>query len=391
LATTTARAAETDPAATAPAPAPDIQIAMTSSRQQVTAGETFTTTVTATNVGDGTANDVALHIALPVDTEFVSGRAALVDGARRTAALRRPTADDSWPCHVSSRVVTCPVGEMTPSAKYVVELNLRALQTGVLVVQADTTASNATSRRAQVKVKANPAHVELVARLQTSERGGNVQLDERYTATVVVANTGGTSAREVAVSLDVPAGSSYVGASADGAQCRVADGTLVCTVARLAPGASRRIEVRLHANARGKVRLAVSGRSANQAHIGSRFVILPAVPQTVGFTAVVYFSSGSAFLSARARRELDLTAHEVATGRLSRATLSCNTDDVGSLTYNFALSRARCQAVAGYLARTGQLRRIRYAEHAWAYLRPAASNASSAGRARNRRVEIRID
>ena len=66
-----------------------------------------------------------------------------------------------------------------------------------------------------------------------------------------------------------------------------------------------------------------------------------------------------------------------------------HTDDVGSAQYNMQLSRERAQSVASYLASSGvagaRLQVVGMGES-----QPIASNASEAGRAQNRRVEIRI-
>ncbi|VAX03325.1 hypothetical protein MNBD_GAMMA19-1779 [hydrothermal vent metagenome] len=65
---------------------------------------------------------------------------------------------------------------------------------------------------------------------------------------------------------------------------------------------------------------------------------------------------------------------------------SCNID---SETYNQVLSGRRTQSVADYLIKQGidrdRLEIGRYSEH-----RPVASNATEAGRARNRRVEFMV-
>ena len=66
-----------------------------------------------------------------------------------------------------------------------------------------------------------------------------------------------------------------------------------------------------------------------------------------------------------------------------------HTDSTGSLQHNEMLSQRRAESVAGYL--TGQgIQQRRVSALGFGPSRPVASNASEAGRAQNRRVEITI-
>lgn len=66
-----------------------------------------------------------------------------------------------------------------------------------------------------------------------------------------------------------------------------------------------------------------------------------------------------------------------------------HTDSTGSLQYNEGLSQRRAESVAGYLTGQGVDAR-RVSALGFGPSRPIASNASEAGRAQNRRVEITI-
>ena len=66
-----------------------------------------------------------------------------------------------------------------------------------------------------------------------------------------------------------------------------------------------------------------------------------------------------------------------------------HTDSVGSDTYNQTLSERRAQAVAGYLGARG-VNRARIATRGYGESMPIADNATDAGRAANRRVEIKV-
>ena len=66
-----------------------------------------------------------------------------------------------------------------------------------------------------------------------------------------------------------------------------------------------------------------------------------------------------------------------------------HTDSVGSDAYNQTLSERRAQAVANYLASRG-VQRVRMATRGYGESMPIADNNTEAGRAQNRRVEIKV-
>jgi outer membrane protein OmpA-like peptidoglycan-associated protein len=66
-----------------------------------------------------------------------------------------------------------------------------------------------------------------------------------------------------------------------------------------------------------------------------------------------------------------------------------HTDSTGSASHNQGLSERRAASVANYLAGRGIDQR-RISTMGYGMERPVASNASEAGRAQNRRVEISI-
>jgi outer membrane protein OmpA-like peptidoglycan-associated protein len=106
--------------------------------------------------------------------------------------------------------------------------------------------------------------------------------------------------------------------------------------------------------------------------------------------AIVHFASGSSHLRRAAKAKLDSTEAKIAKGGFTKAMLTCHTDSAGSLTYNMALSHARCVAVAHYIRRQLGISRVSYRQASFAFLRPVASNKTRAGMARNRRVEVYV-
>jgi outer membrane protein OmpA-like peptidoglycan-associated protein len=73
----------------------------------------------------------------------------------------------------------------------------------------------------------------------------------------------------------------------------------------------------------------------------------------------------------------------------TRISVSGHTDSDGSDSYNMQLSQARAQAVANNLYKRG-VSGSRIQSYGYGEKRPVASNNSSAGKAKNRRVELRI-
>ena len=73
----------------------------------------------------------------------------------------------------------------------------------------------------------------------------------------------------------------------------------------------------------------------------------------------------------------------------STVMVSGHTDSTGSADYNLALSKSRSQSVAAYLQGQG-VKASRFEVLGMGSSNPIASNSDAAGRAQNRRVEIKI-
>ena len=65
------------------------------------------------------------------------------------------------------------------------------------------------------------------------------------------------------------------------------------------------------------------------------------------------------------------------------------TDSTGSAAGNLQLSRRRAESVMQYLKSQG-LRSQNFAAQGFGAANPVATNATAAGRAKNRRVEVRV-
>jgi len=75
---------------------------------------------------------------------------------------------------------------------------------------------------------------------------------------------------------------------------------------------------------------------------------------------------------------------------LKQVTVEGHTDNRGGHAYNQELSERRARAVVDYLMRKG-IQSQRLSSRGYGYDRPIASNADALGRAKNRRVEFRIE
>jgi len=103
----------------------------------------------------------------------------------------------------------------------------------------------------------------------------------------------------------------------------------------------------------------------------------------------VTFSTGSATVASSFRPALREVAQSLEAHPNSTVRVVGHTDNVGSATYNQQLSQDRALAVARILIRDGvSSSRITYSGRG--YNEPITTNATAAGRAQNRRVEIVI-
>jgi len=103
----------------------------------------------------------------------------------------------------------------------------------------------------------------------------------------------------------------------------------------------------------------------------------------------VTFAVNSSTISPNMRQTLDGVAQSMVNYPNSLIDVMGHTDSTGSDQYNLNLSRQRAESVANYLVSRGvsraRLETIGYGEQY-----PVADNTTEAGRAQNRRVEIRI-
>ncbi len=113
-------------------------------------------------------------------------------------------------------------------------------------------------------------------------------------------------------------------------------------------------------------------------------LVLTRLHQQLLLHSDVYFAFNSSKVSARGVKALDKVARQISGAKL----VECDgyTDSVGSVSYNLALGRSRAKAVCAILgAHVQHTKSVSFGES-----HPVASNATAAGRAKNRRVVVKI-
>jgi len=103
----------------------------------------------------------------------------------------------------------------------------------------------------------------------------------------------------------------------------------------------------------------------------------------------VTFSSGSDAISADFYRVLDSVAKVLKKYDKTVIRVMGHTDSTGNLAANQTLSESRAQAVASYLTSQGVAGK-RFTTEGYGPNKPVADNGTAAGRAQNRRVEIKL-
>lgn len=114
------------------------------------------------------------------------------------------------------------------------------------------------------------------------------------------------------------------------------------------------------------------------------------VDKTVSLTAGALFDTDKAIIKDAGKPELNVLAAQIKGMKTIQSVgIAGHTDSVGAAAYNQQLSMRRAIAVKNYLMNRGVDPRI-MSTLGEGESRPVASNATAAGRAKNRRVEINI-
>jgi outer membrane protein OmpA-like peptidoglycan-associated protein/tetratricopeptide (TPR) repeat protein len=103
----------------------------------------------------------------------------------------------------------------------------------------------------------------------------------------------------------------------------------------------------------------------------------------------ILFETGKSILTQGSYTELDRLFNIMTENAMMKIEISGHTDKTGSEPLNFKLSQARAKAVVDYLVKKG-IEQSRIEFRGYGSLQPISDNATSAGRAKNRRVEFKI-
>ena len=104
----------------------------------------------------------------------------------------------------------------------------------------------------------------------------------------------------------------------------------------------------------------------------------------------VHFGFDKAVLTGKAKQALDELGQDIPNAKHYIVVVDGNTDSTGPADYNYQLSQRRAAAVIQYLAEKYDVPAHKIYVIGLGKDKPAASNASTAGRAKNRRVDIRL-
>lgn len=104
----------------------------------------------------------------------------------------------------------------------------------------------------------------------------------------------------------------------------------------------------------------------------------------------VTFGFDKSVLTAADREQLDQVATSLASARGYLLEVTGGTDSVGDAQYNYKLSERRADAVVGYLATRYNIPPHKFYLIGIGKDDPAADNHTAAGRAQNRRVEVKL-
>ena len=107
-------------------------------------------------------------------------------------------------------------------------------------------------------------------------------------------------------------------------------------------------------------------------------------------SVTVHFTANSAVLSPEARRRLDTLAEKALNAKSFMIEVGGYSDSKGSEAINLRLSLRRAEAVTQYLAVNHKIPLRRFVSMGYGKTEAVADNNSAAGRAQNRRVEVKM-
>ncbi|HWI40256.1 MAG TPA: OmpA family protein [Verrucomicrobiae bacterium] len=107
-------------------------------------------------------------------------------------------------------------------------------------------------------------------------------------------------------------------------------------------------------------------------------------------TAAAQFPTNASRVPSAYRAQTEEVAGYLKTHPEAVVKVEGHTDNRGSYQYNLKLSRKRAESVKRMLQKMG-VEKERISTEGFSYTRPIADNSTAAGRAKNRRVETRVE
>ena len=114
----------------------------------------------------------------------------------------------------------------------------------------------------------------------------------------------------------------------------------------------------------------------------------PVIKEVINLKGVT-FKTGSDVINTSSYTRLNISAKDLKRNPELNVIVAGHTDNVGDAGRNRELSQKRAEAVQAYLEGRG-VASSRLTAHGYGHSEPAASNETAEGRAKNRRVELRI-
>jgi uncharacterized repeat protein (TIGR01451 family) len=210
---------------------PNLNINKSASKSTVTAGETFTYSVTASNVGNATA----------------SGSIKITDDLPDQVTYQNATATNGFTCAEASTIVTCTGSDLAAGASTVVTIEVKVNE-GVTAGFSNTATVEGAgqSKDASVSTNVGGASIDLVTSdITDSPDPANVGQNVTYTFTVTNAGTNDSGAFDITSTMDDVTGLKFIGASASqGFTCAAIVGkTVTCSGAGLPAGQSTNVTI----------------------------------------------------------------------------------------------------------------------------------------------------
>ena len=110
----------------------------------------------------------------------------------------------------------------------------------------------------------------------------------------------------------------------------------------------------------------------------------------VSFSSQLMFKSGQAVLEPASGKVLDQLVSLLGAYPTNHVLIEGHTDNTGDAKFNLQLSELRAKSVRDYLIKHGGYDATRFQIVGYGDTKPTADNATKAGRAINRRVEVTI-